>query len=914
MATSADLIHFFGIRHHGPGCARSLLQALEQLQPDCVLVEGPPEGEALLPMLQSAELRPPVAMLVYVQDEPSHAAFYPFAEFSPEWQALQWASRQGVATRFIDLPQTHRMALDMAERAAWLAKLKEEELAEEGAEDEGGEGEGEGGTDGADSDAAEDADSAAQVSQDAGDATEPAKAAESSAQPDVGPDAGLDKGQDAAQSDIQAELQVSEIANNDPLDWLAQAAGYADGESWWNRMVEERSDSTALFEGIAEAMTAVREQLPNSLRGERYAAREALREAWMRQCLREAVKAGYQRIAVVCGAWHVPALKESVTVKADSTLLKGLPKAKVQATWAPWTYRNLASSSGYGAGVDSPGWYEHLWRYGATPEIEQSFKPNKPLELENTVQAATENIATDAVEALSEAEVAEVLAVPQIAKPMQLHGDVVTRRTVGWLARVARLLRSKDLDCSSAHIIETTRLAEGLAALRGHVSPGLPELNEAISTVICMGETGPLQLIEYELIVGDVLGSVPADVPQVPLQRDIEQQQKALRMKPEAGAKLLALDLRKDTDLTRSHFLHRLRLLGIDWGTRATDQQRNRGTFRESWQLQWQPELAVRIIEASRFGATLVQAASAKVQQALTTDTALPEIAEAIDDALLADLPQLVQALMTQLSERAATTGDVGQLLQSLPALANVYRYGSVRQTDTAMLASVIDSLVLRAAIGLPVACMAMDEDAAAAMRTKVLAAHDALRLRDAAEPKQAWLAALRSLAQGDAAAALLRGMACRLLLDEHLLDNEAVALQFGRNLSLGVVPTDAAAWLDGFLNQQALVLLHDEAIWGAVDAWLAQLGETQFLQILPLVRRSFSNFSNNERQSLGEKAKRAVPGPGASRAVIIEDGDEPWNSERAALALPVLSQFLGLQFAPELNTAADAQLQEVKP
>ena len=56
MATSADSIHFFGIRHHGPGCARSLLQALEQLQPDCLLVEGPPEGEALLPVLQSAEL------------------------------------------------------------------------------------------------------------------------------------------------------------------------------------------------------------------------------------------------------------------------------------------------------------------------------------------------------------------------------------------------------------------------------------------------------------------------------------------------------------------------------------------------------------------------------------------------------------------------------------------------------------------------------------------------------------------------------------------------------------------------------------------------------------------------------------------------------------------------------------------
>ena len=33
-------LHFFGIRHHGPGSARSLLKALEALQPDAVLIAG----------------------------------------------------------------------------------------------------------------------------------------------------------------------------------------------------------------------------------------------------------------------------------------------------------------------------------------------------------------------------------------------------------------------------------------------------------------------------------------------------------------------------------------------------------------------------------------------------------------------------------------------------------------------------------------------------------------------------------------------------------------------------------------------------------------------------------------------------------------------------------------------------------
>ena len=846
MATSADSVHFFGIRHHGPGCARSLLQALAQLQPDCLLVEGPPEGEVLLPLLQSADLRPPVAMLVYMQDAPSQAAFYPFAEFSPEWQALQWASRQGVATRFIDLPQTHAMAIEFARREA-LEKAVEA-APEAGAEDDTVE---------EDDEAAESESQALEV--DASDAAE------------------------AIEAEADEVIDVSPSARHehrDPLDWLAHAAGFEDGESWWNRLVEERGNSEELFESINEAMTAVRSELAKDgkgvaehWRGEAYVQREALREAHMRQCIRDATKAGYQRIAVVCGAWHVPALQQSVTAKADSALLKGLPKAKVMATWAPWTYRNLASRSGYGAGVTSPGWYEHLWRcYQADMESNQLLAPDgsAPVAIKNVVKST-------------------------VAPAVQ--------RTAGWLTRVARLLRDKDLDCSRAHSIEATRLAASLAALRGQPTPGLEEINEAIVTVVCMGETAPLKLIDDALTVGHVLGSVPADVPQVPLQRDIEQQQKSLRMKPEAAAKLLALDLRKENDLARSHFLHRLRLLGIDWGVPAQDAQRNRGTFRESWQMQWEPELAVRIIEASVHGATVAQAATAKLRASLTPDTALPEIAQAIDDALLANLPQLVEALIETLAERAATTGDVAQLLQALPPLANVYRYGSVRQTDTALLATVIDSLVLRAAIGLPVACMAMDEDAAGAMKVKVLAAHDALRLRgtdgEAQEAVDAWRAALRSLAMGDAAAALLRGMACRLLLDEHLLDSAEVVRQFNRNLSLGAAPMDVAAWLDGFLNQQALVLLHDEFIWGAIDAWLTNLGEQQFAQILPLVRRSFANFSKHERQSLGEKAKRA-PVSGAMQAnaaAPVASGDEagPWDEPRAALALPVLNALLGL-------------------
>ncbi len=68
-------LHVFGIRHHGPGCARSLRAALEQLEPDIVLIEGPPDAQGVLPLLAHQDMKPPVALLIYVPDKPKHAVF-----------------------------------------------------------------------------------------------------------------------------------------------------------------------------------------------------------------------------------------------------------------------------------------------------------------------------------------------------------------------------------------------------------------------------------------------------------------------------------------------------------------------------------------------------------------------------------------------------------------------------------------------------------------------------------------------------------------------------------------------------------------------------------------------------------------------------------------------------------------------
>ncbi|MEV4250604.1 DUF5682 family protein, partial [Streptosporangium canum] len=121
-------VSVLGVRHHGPGSARSLRDELERLKPDIVLIEGPPEADGLVELAKDPGLEPPVALLAHVPGEPSKAAFWPFAVFSPEWQAIRHAVEAGIPVRFCDLPAAHSLAAEREEPAG-----PEEEGAQDGA-------------------------------------------------------------------------------------------------------------------------------------------------------------------------------------------------------------------------------------------------------------------------------------------------------------------------------------------------------------------------------------------------------------------------------------------------------------------------------------------------------------------------------------------------------------------------------------------------------------------------------------------------------------------------------------------------------------------------------------------------------------------------------------------------------------
>lgn len=720
-------VEVFGIRHHGPGSARSLVAALVDYQPDAVLIEGPADADPLLRWVLADGMTPPLALLGYATDRPQTAAFWPYAVFSPEWQAMKYALQRDVEVAFCDLPA-----------AAVLARWPR----------------------GATHD----------------DDDEPVQTADEPAE----------------------TLRPISLEQHDPLAVLAQAAGYDDPERWWDDLVESRLDSSSPFPMITEAMGELRMIMGQDGRD---AERETRREAYMRQQIRAALKRGRERVAVVCGAWHAPMLRWPLPpAAADLRTLRGIPRRKIILTWVPWTHQRLASVTGYGAGVTSPGWYHHLW-----------VAPDRPI--------------------------------------------------VRWLARVARALRTRDLPVSSAHVIEAVRLAETLASLRGRPLAGLTEVTEATRAVLCDGDELAVRYVTDHLVVGQALGSVNEGVPTVPLEADLVRTCRTLRVRREAAVRFHDLDLRRSIDQARSQLFHRLRLLGLGWIVPAESGVASQGTFRETWESKWEPEYSVAIVEASVWGTTVESAATARVQK-IIDEGSLVELTQAVERCLLAELPRALDGLLATLSDKAALDADVVHLMDALPALARAQRYGDVRQTDTRALGKVSEVLVVRICAGLPKAVASLDATNAATMRRRIddvnaaigILTESAKRSADTmhSELRSRWVDTLATMIDRTDVHGLLLGRIVRLLLDADRLTDVPVRLE--RALSAGVPAADKAAWVDGFFTDGALLLIHDAELRRLLDEWVSQLAEVQFVDMLPLLRRTFGTFAAAERRAIAER------------------------------------------------------------
>lgn len=735
-------IHILGIRHHGVGSAKNLRDRLTALKPDMVLVEGPPEITEVLSLAGKKDLVPPVAVMVYNSEEPKESVFYPFAEYSPEWVAMDYANKNKIPVRAMDLPASISFA---------KKRLKMEEQS--------------------------------------------------------------------------AETPVQEA---DPLTVLAQTMGYENGESWWEYHFEQTKENSAEhFNAVMHLMGSLREDgLKSTLDEENIG-----REAWMRNIIRQARNEMYMNIAVVCGAWHAPALTNiDETARQDAKIIKELPKSKtkITATWIPWTNSRLSMFSGYGAGIYSPGWYEHQW------------KTKKNIE-------------------------------------------------IAWLTRVAGVLRNKQIDISTAHVIEAFSLCRSLAVLRNKYYVSLDELNEAVLSVMCMGDQILLELVKKELIVGNVLGKVPDDIPKVPLQEDFEQKVKGLKLRLTAEPKQYDLDLRKEIDLQRSIFFYRLEILEIKWAVRT--HSRTKGTFKESWQVEWSPDMMIDLVDRAFLGNTVETASQAIVISTCNESKSISEVGRLIQLSIPSELFTAIDTLLEKILELSSVSSDIADLMIAIPGLVDVVRYGNVRKSDLGVLNQIVQQLLVKVYVGLGNACYGLDADNSAMMFGLISGFNNAIQLYNEDENIRQWNQTLYRLMDRGGIHPIILGCVCRLLLDANELDEQEADKRISYALSVNNDPHEVAMWLEGFLKGNGMILVYDNRLWNLIYSWVSSLDEKVFMELLPLLRRTFSKFEYGERRQIGNKARQGLA---ASQTGVSAINEENFDRQRALQIFPVLLMLTG--------------------
>lgn len=306
-------VNFFGIRHLSPAGGFYLEKYLDEIRPECVLIEAPCDFEDMLTDIVRKETKPPFAILAYTKNAPVHTVLYPFAEYSPEYRAILWADKNGAAVRFTDIPSGVFLA---------LYEKREKENAE-----------AENNSDGQNSDE------------------------QNGAENDNEQNPDKQKSEIQGSNEQKKDGQGLDEYNPSVYEKLDFLSGEGSHETFWERTLEH-SDSAEAYHGGANLFG-------KEIRGlseENGADKEELllREAHMRKVIGKALADGYaaEKIVVVTGAYHVEGLKNLETCEETPEM----PEAESLHTLMPYSYYRLSTRSGYGAGNKAPAYYELIWR------------------------------------------------------------------------------------------------------------------------------------------------------------------------------------------------------------------------------------------------------------------------------------------------------------------------------------------------------------------------------------------------------------------------------------------------------------------------------------------------------------------------------------------------------------------------
>lgn len=571
------------------------------------------------------------------------------------------------------------------------------------------------------------------------------------------------------------------------------------------------------------------------------AAFDLRREEFMARHIRAArAEFGRERVVVVTGGYHTSGLAGLLKENASGTDADANTDADLALAWpaeivergialTPYSYERLDSLVGYDAGMPSPGFYHRAWRAGS-----------------------------DAV-----------------------HTPL--------LRAMAQGLRELKQPVSAADLIAVETSAQTLAALRGHARVWRRDLTDAVISALVKDDVHiahPFVLAMQSVLRGGERGRLAAGSPLPPLVKDIHARLGAADLLPDRGPKERGLTLTKPDDLALSRPLHQLRVLGIPGIERVSgvdfSKRDDLTALTETWRLRWMPEQDAQMIEASRYGSALDEAAAARLRESADSlERSGSAAALLLLDSVLAGVMGAADALRKRVAEVIHQDGDLASVATAIDHLLYLFAWddtlGARGSADTGEL--------LKEALGR--ALWLLESGGAGASAKQEV---EAVRLmRDAFERAEApmkldrgtFVDTLTRVQADGRRSPAQRGACAGALWSLHRADPEDIR----RDLMLFAAPEQLGDFLTGLFGLAREEAQRDPELLRATHAVVTGWSDEAFLSALPSLRLAFMYFTAREKVYLARGLFAETPAPedepvplavstaDAARAMAFEQG-----------------------------------------
>ena len=288
------------------------------------------------------------------------------------------------------------------------------------------------------------------------------------------------------------------------------------------------------------------------------------RESYMKYNINKYIKkykVKEKDVLVITGGIHSVALIESVPQNFN------FPSKQLINSLVPFSYYRISQNSGYLSGNQAPRFYNMIWR-------KFSSKHNHPYEA----------VALD------------------------------------FITDIFREAREKNIVVSVSDSINSFQGAKMLALLRRREQPDLKDIIDSIYMVLIKGnpeiEGKYLESLIQNKSIGYKIGKVTPDLGRLPLQQDFYLQLETHGIKPEDKKQSKVLNLREEAESKISQLFWKIKFLGINYVERLHGPDVLKGitgTFTEKWNLKWNPNIDVKLVEMSTYGSTLEEASKNKL-------------------------------------------------------------------------------------------------------------------------------------------------------------------------------------------------------------------------------------------------------------------------------------------------------------